>query len=67
MRATLEFDLDDPKDNRNHMRCAKSLDVALCLWNITHNNQKLTKHEILKKMNDVLTEYNIDFEEIGAN
>ena len=34
MRATLRFDMDDPDDRIAHHRCAKSLDMALCLAEI---------------------------------
>jgi hypothetical protein len=31
-RATLSFNLDDESDNQAHMRCVKSLDLALAMW-----------------------------------
>ena len=34
MKATLEFDLLDPDGRMDHMRCIKSLDMALVLWEI---------------------------------
>jgi len=29
MKATLEFDLNDPDDRMAHFRCVKSLDMAI--------------------------------------
>ena len=34
MKAILEFDLDDQDDAMNHLRCVKSLDMALSLTEI---------------------------------
>ena len=32
MKAKIEFDLNDLDDNMAHMRCVKSLDMALAMW-----------------------------------
>jgi len=37
MKATLEFDLDNPDDKMEHMRCVKATDMAIVLFEITHN------------------------------
>ena len=34
MKAKLEFDLDNPDDKMEHMRCVKATDMALMLWDI---------------------------------
>ncbi len=34
MKAKLEFDLDDHYDKISHLRCVKSLDMAIALWDI---------------------------------
>ncbi len=31
MKATLEFNLNDPDDRREHLRCVKSTDMAIVL------------------------------------
>lgn len=36
MKAKFEFDLDDPDEKMEHMRCTKALDMAIALWDI-HN------------------------------
>lgn len=40
MKAKLEFDLNDPDDRQAHLRCVKSLDMALALFEILHNTKK---------------------------
>ena len=40
MKATLEFDLNDPDDRMAHFRCVKSLDMAIVLFEILHNTKK---------------------------
>lgn len=37
MKAKLEFDLDDIDDRMEHLRCVKSTDMAIVLFEITHN------------------------------
>jgi hypothetical protein len=39
-KAILEFDLNDPDDRMEYMRCNKSLNMALALWEITHTTKK---------------------------
>ena len=34
MKATLEFNLDNPDDKIDHMRCIKATDMSLMLWDI---------------------------------
>ena len=40
MKATLEFNLDNPDDKIDHMRCVKATDMAIVLFEITHNLQR---------------------------
>jgi len=40
MKATIEFDLSDPDERMEHLRCVKSLGMALILWEIVHNLRK---------------------------
>ena len=37
MKATLEFNFDEPADVMDHRRATKALDMACALWEITHN------------------------------
>lgn len=40
MKATLTFDLNDHDERMQHLRCVKSLDMALALWEISVNAKK---------------------------
>ena len=37
MKSTLQFDLDDADDRMAMMRCVKATDMAIVLFEITHN------------------------------
>ena len=39
-KGIIEFDLNEPDDIMAHKRAAKSLDMALALWEIVHNTKK---------------------------
>jgi hypothetical protein len=41
MKATIEFDLNEPDDIKNHLRCVKATDMALVLWTIYHMRKEL--------------------------
>jgi hypothetical protein len=49
MKATLQFNLDNPDDEMAHMRCVKAKDMALAIWDI---QQRL--REWMKKSDDVI-------------
>jgi hypothetical protein len=54
MKATLEFDMEEPQDRLAHMRCAKALDLTLALWDI----QILSTEETTKdNINEILLKY----------
>ena len=40
MKATLEFDLNDLDERMAHMRCAKSTEMAIVLFEIAYNLRK---------------------------
>ena len=44
MKATLEFDLDNPDDKMEHMRCVKATDMALMLWDIKQKIRSKLKY-----------------------
>jgi len=44
MRANLLFDLDDADDRMEHLRCIKSLDMALAIWDFSNKIKSLIKH-----------------------
>jgi len=79
--AILKYDLNDSDDAMAHMRAIKSLDMALALWDITHNTKKsiewslegkeLDKYEVLDLVFDrihlILEEHNIKYGNINSN
>jgi hypothetical protein len=44
--ATLNFDLNDYDDIQSHLRCVKSLDLALALWEFGHNTKKSFEYDL---------------------
>jgi len=76
--AILKFDLNDPDDIIAHKRAVKSLDMAMALWEITHNTKKglewslegkdLDKYDVLElvfeKVYEILNDNNINTDEL---
>jgi hypothetical protein len=76
--AILKYDLNDTDDAMAHMRAVKSLDMALALWDITHNTKKsiewslegkeIDKYEVLdivyEKIYEILEEHNIKMDDL---
>ena len=46
MKATFEFDMNDPDDVMAHLRMTKSLDMASALWDILLNSKKGFQYNI---------------------
>jgi len=79
MKAQLNFDLDEKDDAMAHLRCIKSLDMALVLWELFYNTRKSIESELdnkpdadiyegidllYKRFHDLLDEYNIITDEL---
>jgi len=45
MKAKLKFNLEFPDERRAHMRCVKSTDMAIVLFDILYNARKKIYHE----------------------
>ena len=78
-KAILEFDLNEPDDIEAHKRAVKSLDLVLALWDMDQylrglikygddieltDEQYKTLEETRTKLRQILSEYNISFEEL---
>lgn len=77
-KAKIEYDLSDVDDLYAHKRAIKSLDMALALWEITHNTKKglewsmenkdIDKYDALElfyeKIFEILSDHNIDLEDL---
>ena len=78
MKATLHFDLEELDDKEAHMRCVKSLDLCLLLWDLDKELRSRTKHapdtateEEVRVADEIRTilfqlkeKYNIDLDEL---
>ena len=64
MKATLEFNLDDFDDKMAHLRCVKSLGLALTIWDIKreirdklkYNDNSESQNEIYESINRMINE-----------
>jgi hypothetical protein len=77
-KAKIEYDLNDVDDRYAHLRAVKSLDLALAIWDITHNTKKslewsmegkeMDKYDALEmvydKIHEILDEHNINIDEL---
>lgn len=77
-KAKIEYDLSDVDDMYAHKRAIKSLDMALALWDITHNTKKslewsmegkeMDKYDVLEmvyeKIYEIISEHNIDLDDL---
>jgi hypothetical protein len=77
-KAILEFDLNETDDIKAHLRSVKSLDMAIALWEITHNTKKglewsmegkeMDKYDALElvfdKIHEIISEHNISLDEL---
>ena len=77
-KAILEFDLNEVDDKYAHKRAVKSLDLALALWEITHNTKKslvwsmegkeIDKYDaieiVFEKIFEIISEHNIDLDDL---
>jgi hypothetical protein len=77
-KAKIEYDLSDIDDMYAHKRAVKSLDMALVLWEITHNTKKglewamegkdIDKYDALEmvyeKIHEIMSEHNIDIDDL---
>ena len=57
MKAQLTFDLDDPFDEIAHKRCVKSLDMALCLLELS---QIEIPDKYKKKILDIIESHDVN-------
>lgn len=78
MKATLEFDLDNPDDRESHLRCLKATDMACVLFEFMINSRKriayklyeeASKDKILldivyEEFDNLIEEHNININEL---
>ena len=75
MKAILEFNLTDPDDNIAHLRCIKSTDMAIALWQIRmlrkelewmEDNKELTTENVMSKIFEILDDHNVNTDELTS-
>jgi hypothetical protein len=77
-KAKIEYDLNEPDDVMAHKRAVKSLDMALVLWDITHNTKKglewsmegkeMDKYDALEmvfeKIYEIMSDHNVSLDDL---
>ena len=69
MKATFEFDLNEPDERLDHYRHTKSEDMALCLFSIQQHLRNADKYEwnverLTTEIRNELEEYGINIDEL---
>jgi hypothetical protein len=75
MKAILEFNMDEPEDREEHLRCTKSLDMALVLWDMDQFLRQLYRGKIerpekpldefiIDRWREILLDHQIDIDRI---
>lgn len=73
MKAIIEFDLNEPDDIRNHLRCIKALDMACVLWEIRQlrkelewmeDQGELSSEQVMSKIMEHFDNHNVNIEEL---
>jgi hypothetical protein len=57
--ATLTFDLNEPDDVQAHLRCVKSTDMAIALWDIVYEVKKGTERQLEAKETSTDAEFKL--------
>ncbi len=74
MRAVMMFDLDEQEDRMSHLRCIKSLDMALAMWTFTgklrnivdtsEDGKYIDEDLVWKAWEECLTEYDVNLDKM---
>jgi hypothetical protein len=65
MKAQLTFDLNDPDDKIEHLRCVQSYDLCTAVFDFIHNTRKRLTEKALDKGLDVDDAIFMVYEEFG--
>jgi hypothetical protein len=65
MKATLTFNLEDPDDKIEHLRCVQSYDLCTAVYDFIHNTRKRLTEKALDKGLDVDDAIFMVYEEFG--
>ena len=69
MKAILEFNLDEPEDEKAHLRCVKALDMACLLWYMERErckliNGKQNEADTMRNIRMLLAETDLNIDEL---
>ena len=78
MKATLEYNLDDPYDQQAHLRAVKSVDMASFIFQLISNEKKSIMYQlenrdmkdwetvnlVFDRIHELLDEYGINIDEL---
>ena len=69
MKAILKFDLEDAEDQMAHMRCIKSVDMAIVLFEVQNNLRRGFEEsdqleEFYQKFSDLMDDNNINLNDL---
>lgn len=74
MKATLQFNLDNEEDRMAHLRCMKSLDMALAMWDFagkvktlidtSEDGVHIREEHLWQAWQDALNEYDINLDKL---
>lgn len=78
MKATLTFDLDEPEERTEHIRCIKAIDLSMAIYDLDQYLRAKTKYEsegmtsevydaydlMREKLREILEERNISYDEL---
>ena len=78
--ALLKYDITDSDEAMAFMRCVKSTEMAMCLWEIKYNIKKKLQYQLdgkdapdtsydalddfFEKINEIFEEHNINMDEL---
>jgi len=78
MKATITFDLDEPVERIEHIRCIKAIDLSMAIYDLDQYLRTKTKYEsdgmseevyeaydsIRDKLRDILVERHISYDQL---
>ena len=69
MKATIEFDLNNHEDKMAYKRANSSLDMAIVLWEITHNLRHKLENDsdidkVFYEIYDLMEKHNVVIDEL---
>ena len=70
MKAILEFDLNEPDEREEHLRCVRALDLCLVLWDFDQILRSEIKYndkdwqEVRDKLTEIMDEHGVNLDDL---